>query len=105
MFFTPNIINPDQNTWKAKVVNKTVFYINEVVKQITSEGSILKITECNALINAFLGKIGTNLSEGIFFLSDYFSVVTEISGVFTEKIDKFDVNRDLYGLTPSYSNY
>jgi len=89
----PNTINPDQNTWKATVVNKTVFYINDVVKQITAEGSILKITECNAVINAFLGKIGANLSEGIFFQSDYFSVGTEISGVFTEEMDKYDVNR------------
>jgi hypothetical protein len=91
----PNTITPDQNVWKANVVNKTVFNIDDVVKQITGEGSILKLTECNAVINAFLSKIGTNLADGIFFQSDYFSVSTEISGVFAEETDKFDVNRHL----------
>lgn len=88
-----NLMTPDPNDCRAVVVNRTNYSVPDVVKQITGEGSILKETECNAVINAFLKKIGSNLSEGICFQSEYFTVGIDISGVFTNDKDKFDASR------------
>jgi hypothetical protein len=78
---------------RAIIVNRTTNSIEDIVNQITSEGSILKETECVAVINSFLKRISHNLSEGVFFQSEYFSVAAEISGVFTDENDKFDISR------------
>jgi hypothetical protein len=88
-----NLMTPDPYDCRAVVVNRTTYSIKDIVKQITAEGSILKETECNAVIDSFLKRIGTNLAEGICFQSEYFSVGTEISGVFTNDKDKFDASR------------
>ncbi|MFN8256803.1 MAG: DNA-binding domain-containing protein [Bacteroidales bacterium] len=88
-----NLMTPDPLDCRAVVVNRTNYHIEDVVKQITGEGSILKETECNAVINAFMKRIGTNLAEGISFQSEYFNVGIEISGVFTNDKDKFDPER------------
>jgi hypothetical protein len=89
----PNLMTQDPDDCRAVVVNRTTYSVTDIVKQITGEGSILKETECNAVINAFLKKLGSNLSEGICFQSDYFSVGIEISGVFINNKDKFDAGR------------
>jgi hypothetical protein len=89
----PNPITPDPYDCRAVVVNKTVSTVKDIVKQITGEGSILKETECNAVIEAFLKRIGINLAEGISFQSEYFSVGIGISGVFINDKDKFDATR------------
>ncbi len=91
----PNLMTPDPDDCKATVVNRTTYSIDDVVKQITNEGSILKQTECYAVIDAFFRKLGLNLAEGISFRSEYFSLGIEISGVFTNDKDKFDVNRHM----------
>ncbi len=91
----PNLITPEPDVCRAIVVNKTTFIIDDLVKQITGEGSILKETECTAVINAILKRIGLNLAEGICFQSEYFSVGMEMSGVFTSDKDKFDASRHL----------
>lgn len=91
----PNLMTPDPDDCKATVVNRTTFNLDDVVKQLTSEGSILKQTECYAVIDAFLRKLGLNLAEGISFRSDYFSLGIEMSGVFINDKDKFDANRHM----------
>jgi hypothetical protein len=91
----PNLMTPDPDDCKASVVNRTVFYIDDIVKQMTGEGSILKPTECYAVIDSFLTRIGFNLAEGICFSSEYFSVGMEISGVFVNDKDRFDPNRHM----------
>ncbi len=89
----PNLITSNPDVWRAIVVNRNIYFIEDVVKQMTGEGSILKETECVAVIMSFLKRIGVNLTEGIGFQSDYFSVGIEMSGVFTDEKDKFDADR------------
>ena len=89
----PNPITPDPDDCRAIVVNRTIYSVKDIVKQITGEGSILKETECNAVIEAFLKKIGLNLIEGICFQSEHLSVGIEITGVFINDKDKFDATR------------
>jgi hypothetical protein len=91
----PNLITPDPDDCRAIVVNRTSYSIDDVVKQITGEGSILKGTECYAVIDAFLSRLGLNLADGIGFNSEYLTVSTEISGVFINDKDKFDTARHL----------
>lgn len=88
-----NPIAPDPDACRAIVVQTQMLGIPDVVKQITGEGSILKETECTAVTEAFLKKIGSNLADGIGFHCDYFSVSIEIQGVFKDDKDKFDANR------------
>ncbi len=88
-----NPITPDPDDCRAVVVNTRIFTIPDIVKQITGEGSILKETECVAVTEAFLKKIGSNLTEGIGFQSNYFSVGIDMQGVFINEDDKYDVNR------------
>ncbi|MFN8255392.1 MAG: DNA-binding domain-containing protein [Bacteroidales bacterium] len=91
----PNLITSEPDAHRAIIVNRTTYSVEDVVKQITGEGSILKETECNAVIDSFFKRIGQNLAEGICFHSDYFSVGIEISGVFVSDKDKFDAERHL----------
>lgn len=88
-----NLMTANPDDCRAVVVNRTNYSVSDIVKQITGEGSILKETECNAVINAFLKRVGTNLSEGISFQSEYFSVGIEIGGVFINDKDRFDATR------------
>jgi hypothetical protein len=90
-----NLMTPDPLDCRAVVVNRTIYTVKDIVKQITGEGSILKETECNAVIESFLKKIGSNLADGICFQSEYFSIGVEISGVFDNDKDKFDANRHM----------
>jgi hypothetical protein len=89
----PNLMTPDPNDCKANVVDRTVYTLDDLIKQMTAEGSILKPTECYAVIDSFLSRIGLNLAEGIGFSSEFFSLSIEMSGVFVNDKDKFDANR------------
>jgi hypothetical protein len=74
----------------AQVQNRQQMTTADVVKQITGKGSILKPTECNAVINDVLEAITTNLREGYGFTCDYFSLEPSVSGVFVNDQDRFD---------------
>jgi hypothetical protein len=89
----PNLMTAEPYSFKAMAVKRTTYNIDNVVEQITGEGSILKITECYAVIDAFLRQVGFNLKEGICFHSEYFSLSPEISGVFNDDKDKYDPER------------
>ncbi|MBN1250914.1 MAG: DUF4469 domain-containing protein [Bacteroidales bacterium] len=88
-----NPITPDPDDCRAVVVNTQIYSIADIIKQITGEGSILKETECMAVTEAFLKKIGSNLAEGIGFQSNYFSVGIDMQGVFINENDRYDSNR------------
>ena len=89
----PNLITANPDVWRAIVVNRNIYFIEDVVKQMTGEGSILKETECVAVIMSFLKRIGLNLAEGIGFQSEYFSAGIGMSGNYTDDKDKFDSDR------------
>ncbi len=58
-----------------------------------AEGSILKPTECNAVINATFRALGKRLQRGEGFISEYLLIDRSISGVFTDDDDRFDSER------------
>ncbi len=78
---------------RAQVQDYTYRQIEDIVNQITVPGSILKDTECVAVINAFLKAITANLEAGIGFECDYLALSQSIAGVFVDKNDRFDANR------------
>lgn len=78
---------------RAQVQNYLYRGVEDVVKQITIPGSILKDTECVAVINAFFKVVTTNLEEGIGFESDYLALSQTIGGVFVNKDDRYDPAR------------
>ena len=89
----PNPITPNPDDCRAVIVNKSNYVTDQVIVQITGEGSILKPTECNAVIDAFHRQIGLNLAQGHGFSCEYFSVNIEIQGVFENNKDKLDLSR------------
>lgn len=64
--------------------------IEDIIHQITLPGSILKETECKAVIHDFMKAVATNLKNGHGFISEYFRVQPGISGVFNGIDAQFD---------------
>lgn len=77
----------------AQVQNRQPLTTADVVKQITGKGSILKPTECNAVINDVLEAITDNLRQGRGFTCDHFSLEPSVSGVFVNEQDRYDPAR------------
>ena len=77
----------------AVVQNRKQKSVADIVNQLTVEGSILKPTECEAVITGMLRTIVKNLREGYGFQSDYFSLTPSVSGVFVNDKDRFDPAR------------
>lgn len=88
-----NPLTDDQEDRRAQVQSYVFRQTEDIVSQITVPGSILKNTECVAVINAFLKAITANLEEGIGFECDYLALSQSIAGVFTDKNDRFDAQR------------
>lgn len=88
-----NPLTPDPTDFRAQVQNNPRLTVEEVVEKMTVEGSILKKTECNAVIKAFLQEITRNIGQGIGFTSEYFTLYHTISGVFVNAKDEFDPER------------
>lgn len=84
----PLTARPDD--YMAVVRNPKSVEIKDVVKQITRPGSILKETECNAVINDFFNALSQNLQEGIGFSSPYLSISPGLSGVFDSNSEAFN---------------
>ncbi len=78
---------------RAQVQNYLYRGVEDIVKQITIPGSILKDTECVAVINAFLKVVTANLEEGIGFECDHLALSQSIGGVFANKDDRYDPAR------------
>ena len=83
----------DPNDRMAIVQNRKQKNVDDLVAQLTVEGSILKPTECEAVIKGVFQKIVANLREGYGFQSDYFSLTPSVSGVFVNDDDRFDAQR------------
>lgn len=85
-----NHLTEGENDYTAvpqSLVNKK---IEDIIPQITKPGSILKETECVAVIHDFFKAISENLNEGYGFVSDYIRIQPKISGVFEGLDDQFD---------------
>lgn len=88
-----NPLTDDPNDCRAQVQEYRRKRIEDIVTQLTVAGSILKDTECIAVINGFLKTLAHNLSEGVGFDSDYLTLTHSVAGVFADKNDRFDPNR------------
>ena len=84
---------PPSPTYRA--VTKGVAYVNidDAIKCLTQSGSILKDTECTAVIYAFLDYLNDQLAEGNGFLSPHFRLTPGIRGVFKDAEDAYDPRR------------
>lgn len=67
--------------------------IEDIIHQITGSGSILKETECVAVIHDFFKAIAKNLEEGHGFVSDYIRILPGLAGVYDSVDDHFDPER------------
>lgn len=88
-----NHLTEGENDYTAipqSLVNKK---IEDVIHQITKPGSILKETECVAVIHDFFRAIAENLEEGYGFNSDYIRIQPKLIGVFSGNEDQFDPDR------------
>ena len=86
---TPN----DPNDRMAMVQNRRQKTVKDIVDQMTGRGSILKSTECNAVIQDTFRVIMENLLEGYGFTSEYLSLEPSVSGVFVDENDRYDPAR------------
>jgi hypothetical protein len=65
----------------------------QIIKQMTGPGSILKETECLAVINSYWGAINENLKEGMGYSCEYLHVTPAAGGVFTSDDESFDESK------------
>lgn len=89
----PNHLTKRENDFKAIAQLFEIKSIEDIIRQITIPGSILKETECAAVIHDFFKAIAHNLEEGHGFTSDYIRIHPKVTGVFTGKGDLFDPER------------
>ena len=88
-----NHLTEGENDFSAIPLSLTNKKIEDIITQITKPGSILKHTECVAVIHDFFRAISENLVEGIGFASEYLRIQPSISGVFAGPDDHFDAER------------
>lgn len=88
-----NVLTPDQYDRMAIVQDTVKCTTQDLVNDITSEGSILKPTECNAVIAATFRALGQRLQKGEGFISEFLLIDRSISGVFDNDDDRFDPER------------
>ena len=83
----------DPDDRMAIVQNRKQKTVADIIEQLTVEGSILKPTECEAVITGVLRMILKNVREGYGFESEYFSLTPSVAGVFTNDGDRYDPRR------------
>lgn len=88
-----NHLTEGENDFSAIPLSLTNKKIEDIIAQITKPGSILKQTECVAVIHDFFRAISENLKEGTGFVSEYIRIQPRISGVFNGQDDQFDNQR------------
>lgn len=86
-------LNGRQNTYTAIPQAYEIKNIEDIIHQLTGPGSILKETECVAVIHDFFKALSSQLHEGHGFSCDYMRIHPKITGVFEGKEDVFDPKR------------
>lgn len=88
-----NPMTPDPNDRRAMIVETTMRTRLEVINQITGPGSILKPTECEAVLTAFFKQLGTNLEQGDGYQDEFMSLQPNMQGVFVDDNDTYSPSR------------
>ena len=90
----PNVLTTDDpDDQVARPVEVITRNLNDLVKEVTGKGSILKPTEVKAVIDAYWEAIHDFITKGEAYSDDYISIRFDISGVFQDKDDQFDSER------------
>lgn len=89
----PSNITRNKDDHIARSNDNPLIELQDVIDKITVPGSILKDTECRAVIHEFFRIIGENLSEGVGLKSAYLNIQPGIGGIFDGDKDKFDPER------------
>lgn len=85
--------SPSSVTYRAVAKDVTYVGIDDAIEALTRSGSILKHTECFAVIHSFLDYLNEQVAEGNGFLSPYFRLTPGIRGVFKSDKDAYDPRR------------
>ncbi len=88
-----NVLTPDPNDAMAIVQDTKKCTLDDLVQDVTGTGSILKETECNAVMPAIFRALGKRLQNGEGFISEFLVIDRSISGVFTNEEDYYDSER------------
>lgn len=88
----PNHLTESEDDYTAMPQEQKFKRIEDIIHQITLPGSILKETECTAVIHDCFKAIAANLKDGYGFTSEYFRVQSGITGVFKGINAPFDPN-------------
>lgn len=86
----PNHLTERPDDFMAIVRNVIYRTTDDIIEQMTVPGSILKKTECRAVINDYWNTIGENLKEGLGFTCAYINVTPAAGGVFESDDESFD---------------
>lgn len=89
--------DPDDQV--GRPVNVKINRRKDLVAAMTGEGSILKQTEIDAVLNNSWKRIAEFIRKGEAYSDDYFSTQFNITGVFIDKEDHFDPNRHTLTIT------
>lgn len=99
-----NHLTKNEDDYIAKTQSQKNKHIEDIIHQITMAGSILKETECQAVIHDFFKAIGNNLKEGYGFTSEYIRIQASVTGVFHGINDEFDSEHHKKQVTISAGN-
>lgn len=83
----------DSPSYRAVAKNITYVRLEDAIEALTQPGSILKETECVAVIHRFLDYLNEQVAEGNGFLSPYFRLTPGVRGVFESENDAYDPQR------------
>lgn len=89
----PNVLTERPDDYMAVVRNVVYRDFKAILKQLTLPGSILKETECVAVINAFWNAIEENLKEGIGYSSEHINITPAAGGVFDNIEENFNPSK------------
>ncbi|MCT4637214.1 MAG: DUF4469 domain-containing protein [Bacteroidales bacterium] len=83
----------------ARIVNQKIVNQDSIIEQITREGSILKSTECRAVLDAFFNQIVENANSGVGYHGKYIDVRHTIKGNFIDEGDSYNSDRHSINVT------
>lgn len=79
--WVPNSATDASDDYYPRAVNVRVKNMDDVIKDITKSGSILKETEVRAVVRRFFQIIAEYLADGFNFISEFFSIRIVLNGV------------------------
>ncbi|GEM_PF-6670590 len=89
----------NRTSYVARIVDQKIVDQDSIIEQITREGSILKPTECRAVLDAFFNQIVENANSGVGYHGKYIDVRHTIKGNFIDESDSYNSDRHSLNVT------